>query len=88
MSQNETFKAELERDGYAIKEVSWAPGTVNPSHSHDFDARLLCLEGGMSVEIDGATKVCRPGDTLEMTAGCQHAETVGSNGVTLLVGRR
>ena len=83
------FEAELHREGYAeIVDRRMEPGTVNPEHEHEFDARLLVLEGEMAVARDGAEQVYRAGDTFAMTAGCRHTERGGPAGARYLAGRR
>jgi quercetin dioxygenase-like cupin family protein len=61
---------------------------VNPDHAHEFDARLLILEGAMAITSEGSRRIYRPGDTFSMSAGCRHAEQCGPEGVRYLAGRR
>ena len=43
------FEAELREQGYGeIVDRRMPPNTLNPEHSHEFDARLLVLEGAMT----------------------------------------
>ena len=57
------------------------PGAVNPTHVHPFDARLLVVDGAMTIERDGApTQTYRTGETFEMPNGCRHSETAGDAG--------
>lgn len=67
-------------------------GTVNERHAHDESLFVFVEAGEFFVEIfeDGrsSTTACGPGDTIEVPAGVEHAESVGSNGAKLLVARR
>ena len=84
-----TFEAELQREGYAeMVDRRMAANTLNPEHSHEFDASLLVLEGEIAITRDGVERVYRAGDSFAMTAGCVHAERCGSDGVRYLAGRR
>lgn len=83
------FKDELRSQGYAeVVDRQMDANQVNPEHSHKFDARLLVLEGEMTVTRDGEERTYRSGDTFAMTAGCRHAERSGAEGVRYLAGRR
>ncbi len=83
------FEAELQRDGYAdIVDRRMAADAVNPEHQHEFDARLLVLEGEMTIARDGTTQTYCAGETFSMTAGCRHAEAGGPTGARYLAGRR
>jgi quercetin dioxygenase-like cupin family protein len=81
------FRAELERDGFTVSEVTWAPGKDNPTHTHDFSARLLCVEGSFTFETPDGPKTRNPGEVMYVTAGTPHAERVGAQGARLVVGR-
>jgi quercetin dioxygenase-like cupin family protein len=65
-----------------------AAGTVNDTHSHDFDAALLVLSGNITVTTEQGTTTCRAGDTFELDNGIPHTEHIGPDGVRFLVGRR
>jgi quercetin dioxygenase-like cupin family protein len=83
------FETELRQQGYAeIVDRRMEAGALNPEHSHEFDARLLILEGAMTIASEGAERTYRAGDTFAMTAGCLHAEHSGPEGVRYLAGRR
>ena len=45
------FEAELQRDGYQVVVNTMQPGAINPEHQHDFDARLLVVDGEMTIEV-------------------------------------
>jgi hypothetical protein len=43
------FESELREQGYGeIVDRRMEPNRLNPEHAHEFDARLLVLEGAMS----------------------------------------
>ena len=83
-----TFEAELARDGYAPVERQRPPNEIEAEHAHGFDARLLILEGAMTIHCDGAARSYGPGETFEMPAGRRHAEQVGPKGVAYIAGGR
>jgi quercetin dioxygenase-like cupin family protein len=90
MAMNRTdFETELRREGYGeVVDRRMAAGVLNPEHQHEFDARLLVLEGEMTIARDGGEEVYHAGDTFAMTAGCLHTERGGPDGVRYLAGRR
>ena len=84
-----TFEAELTRDGYAVVSVAMQPNATNPEHVHPFDARLLVIEGAMTIVRDGApTRTYAAGETFEMPVGTKHSETAGAVGAAYVAGRR
>lgn len=83
------FEAELRDQGYLdLVDRNMAANNTNPEHAHEFDARLLVLEGEMTVACEGAERTYRAGDTFAMAAGRRHAERGGPDGVRYLDGRR
>ncbi len=87
--QPATFEAELVRDGYTPVRIAMQPDAVNPEHQHPFDARLLVIEGSVTIVRDGApTAIYAVGDTFEVPAGTRHSETAGPTGATYVAGRR
>ena len=84
-----TFEAGLKREGFEIVTNTMQPGVLNPEHAHSFDARLLVVDGAMTIIRDGApTRTYQVGETFEMPAGCRHSETAGPAGATYVAGRR
>ena len=84
-----TFEASLTDGGFEIRSVTMQPNAVNPTHVHPFDARLLVVDGAMTIEREGApTRTYRTGETFEMPNGCHHSETAGEAGATYVAGRR
>jgi quercetin dioxygenase-like cupin family protein len=83
------FEAALRDEGYLeVADRRMEPNKTNPEHSHEFDARLLVLEGEMTITCDGEERTYRAGDTFAMSAGCVHIEHCGPQGVRYLAGRR
>lgn len=82
------FEASLRRDGYEIMARDWAADTVNPAHTHDFDARLFVTAGDVTMTIDGERRTYGVGESWAVPAGTLHAEACGPNGVSLIIGRR
>jgi quercetin dioxygenase-like cupin family protein len=83
------FETELREQGYAeVVDRRMEAGAVNPEHAHEFDARLLVLEGAMTITSEGNQRTYRAGDTFAMTAGCRHSERSGPEGARYLAGRR
>ena len=84
-----TFEASLTSDGFQIVCVSMKPDAVNASHVHDFEARLLVVEGAMTIDREGApTQTYNAGETFALPLGCRHSETAGSAGAVYVAGRR
>jgi quercetin dioxygenase-like cupin family protein len=54
----------------------------------EFDARLLVLEGEMTITRGDDERPYGAGDNFEMSAGCCHAERCGPEGARYLAGRR
>ena len=85
----ERFETELREQGYLeVADRRMAAHDINPEHAHEFDARLLVLEGEMTITSDGETRTYRAGDSFVMSSGRRHAERSGPQGVRYLAGRR
>jgi quercetin dioxygenase-like cupin family protein len=75
------FETELRQQGYAeLMDRRMEANSLNPEHAHEFDARLLVLEGAMTITAEGQQRTYRAGDTFAMTAGCRHTEQSGPEG--------
>ena len=84
-----TFETELRQQGYAeVVDRRVEANSVNPEHAHEFDARLLVIEGAMTINAEGHERTYRAGDSFAMTAGCRHTEQSGPEGARYLAGRR
>jgi quercetin dioxygenase-like cupin family protein len=85
----QAFENELRNQGYGeVVDRRMEANTLNAEHAHEFDARLLVLEGAMTITSEGKQCTYRAGDTFSMSAGCRHAEQCGPEGVRYLAGRR
>jgi len=85
----ETFEASLKADGYdEVLERRIEAGQVAPEHSHDFDVRILMLEGEFVLERSVETRRYGPGEVFEVPAGVPHAESFGPSGAAYVAGRR
>ncbi|HZT88225.1 MAG TPA: cupin domain-containing protein [Stellaceae bacterium] len=84
-----TFESELRRDGYAdIVDRRMEANQFNPDHAHEFDARVLVLEGEMTITHSGTAHTYRAGDMCALAAGTVHSERCGPAGARYLAGRR
>ncbi|HET6184061.1 MAG TPA: cupin domain-containing protein [Acetobacteraceae bacterium] len=82
------FEASLLRDGYTPRRASYPPNHVATEHAHGFDARVMVLEGEITITRGGKPRTFRPGEWCEVPAGEPHEERVGPQGVSYLGGRR
>lgn len=83
------FQTELSRDGFGDAIAGeYAPGRVNPDHTHPFEVRGLVVQGYMAITGDGEVQQCGPGDVFVMHCGQTHREEVGPDGCRYLYGSR
>jgi quercetin dioxygenase-like cupin family protein len=83
------FEAALAADGFAGPfPRRMEAGETQPEHSHPFAARLWIEAGAFHLTQHGETRVFGPGEVCEVPAGVPHAEAVGPEGASYLVGRR
>lgn len=83
------FEASLDAEGYKeVVDRRMEAGSLNPEHAHDFEARLLVLEGEMTIDCEGEERTYRAGETFSMKLGCPHSEKSGPEGARYLAGRR
>jgi quercetin dioxygenase-like cupin family protein len=87
MNQSE-FEADLRRQGYQVFYGGLQAGMVNPDHTHDWDARVMVIGGEITLIRAGKSETFRVGDSCAVAAGEVHAESVGSQGVAYIAGRR
>ena len=82
------FEAELVRDGYKIHEGEIQPHVHRPAHAHGFDARVLVLDGSVTL-VFGDTRIAYgPGDSCNVPAGTMHEEHTEADGMRYVSGRR
>ena len=79
--------AERARGCSEVMARSWDPDTVQDTHTHNFHARALVVQGEMWLTVDGETRHLRPGDRFELPPGKPHAEKYGPQGATYWVAR-
>jgi quercetin dioxygenase-like cupin family protein len=83
------FETKLREEGYGeVVDRRMQPREVNRTHAHEFDARLLVLEGAMTIALESGERTYRTGDIFEMPAGRRHSETAGPDGARYIAGRR
>jgi quercetin dioxygenase-like cupin family protein len=58
------------------------------THTHPFEARALITQGDIRLDVGGQHTTYRAGDVFHLPALVAHAEWVGPQGVTYIVGRR
>jgi quercetin dioxygenase-like cupin family protein len=83
-----TFEQSLKADGYEPVERRMDANHFNPEHVHEFDARVMLLDGEMTITRPSGPQTFRPGDVCEMAAGTPHSEQCGPAGAYYLAGRR
>ena len=82
------FETALKADGYEPVERRMDANHFNPEHVHEFDARVMVLDGEMIITRPTGAQTFRPGDVCEMAAGTLHSEQCGPSGAHYLAGRR
>ena len=82
------FEAELRREGYEIREGEIQPNVHREAHAHEFDARVLVLDGSITLVFGKDRVTYGPGDSCSVPAGTMHEEHTEGNGVRYLSGRR
>ena len=84
----QTFEADLKRDGYEAYTNTTPGAKVNPEHSHPFDVRAMELQGALTLSTGGKTTTYRSGEVFTMARGCLHSESYGPEGAVILAGRK
>ena len=82
------FEADLRREGYELREGEIEPNVHRGSHAHEFDARLLVLDGSITLVFGADRCTYGPGDSCTVPAGTMHEEHTEADGVRYLAGRR
>ena len=82
------FEADLRRQGYEVREGEIEPNVHRGSHTHEFDARLLVLDGSITLVFGADRCTYGPGDSCTVPAGTMHEEHTEADGVRYLAGRR
>jgi len=82
------FEAELRQEGYEVRDGGLEPNVHRPAHAHEFDARVLVLDGSITLVFGTDRVTYRPGDSCSIAAGTMHEEHTESDGVRYVSGRR
>ena len=82
------FEAELLREGYELREGEIQPNVHREAHAHGFDARLLVLDGCITLVFGKDRVTYGPGDSCTVPAGTMHEEHTEADGVRYVSGRR
>jgi mannose-6-phosphate isomerase-like protein (cupin superfamily) len=64
------------------------PGKLHDWHSHESDETLIILRGSLDFEWEEGRQQCRPGDVIELPAGCRHRSIATGSGATYLIAFR
>ena len=84
-----SFESGLKSDGFhQVETKSVAAGTHNAEHAHPFEVRALVLAGKISLTVAGVSSTYEKGQVFTMAANCAHAELIGPEVVSYVVGRR
>ena len=82
------FEAELRREGYEVREGEIEPNVHREAHAHEFDARVLVLDGSITLVFGRERVTYGPGDSCSVPAGTMHEEHTEADGVRYVSGRR
>jgi quercetin dioxygenase-like cupin family protein len=82
------FEADVAREGYEVRDGQIEPNVHRQPHAHDFDARLLVLDGTITLAIGDEWITYRAGDACSIPAGTIHAEHTDGDGARYVLGRR
>ena len=82
------FEAELSREGYEVREGEIKPHVHREAHAHEFDARVLVLDGAITLVFGKDRVTYGPGDSCSVPAGTMHEEHTDGAGVRYVSGRR
>jgi quercetin dioxygenase-like cupin family protein len=90
MNAEDAFLAGLKADGYdEVEHKSVPAATRHGEHRHPWDARLLVVDGELTLGIAGASRTYRPGESFEVAREVPHTERYADDRETqLIVGRR
>ncbi len=82
------FEADLRGEGYAVSEGEIQPNIHRDAHAHGFDARLLVLDGSITLVFGEDRVTYGPGNSCSVPAGTMHEEHTEAEGVRYIAGRR
>jgi len=82
------FEADLRQEGYEVREGEIKPNEHREAHAHGFDARVLVLDGSITLVFGKDRVTYGPGDSCSVPAGTVHEEHTDADGVRYVSGRR
>jgi quercetin dioxygenase-like cupin family protein len=82
------FEASLRQEGYEVRDGEIEPHRHQGAHAHDFDARILVLDGSITLVFGTDRVTYRPGDSCTVPAGTMHEEHTEAGGMRYVSGRR
>ena len=83
------FREKMKQDGYGevfLREFD--PDYAEDTHTHEFGASVLVLDGEISLTLADRVVTCKAGDIFALDANIPHAEQVGGAGVRFLAARK
>lgn len=86
--QREAFVSDLAKEGFLEPTMVTRKAGTSEEHSHDFDARILVVEGEIHLRIGDSERLYAAGDAFHLPANVRHAERYGANGVQFLLSTR
>ena len=86
---SEQFLQSLRQDGFPDPvEVQQVPNGQLGMHEHPFEVKALVIEGDITIDIDGVSKIYKAGDIFQLEFKQPHAESYGPQGVKYLASRK
>lgn len=86
---SEQFLQLLRRDGFPEPVVvQQEPNGRLGVHEHSFEVQALVVEGDITIEIDGFSKIYKTGEIFHLKLNQPHAESYGPEGVKYLASRK
>ena len=82
------FKTGLHREGYEVGEKELGPHHASEPHAHEFDVRLLVVDGALTLALEGGLQTYAAGQICNLAAGTTHEEQTQDAGARYIVGRR
>lgn len=82
------FRSELEDSGFECSHFEIEPNRQRKDHSHPWHARLLVLEGELTMVTADGEESIGAGATCAMAAHRLHAEITGPTGARGLIGKK
>lgn len=86
--QREAFVSDLAKAGFPEPTMVMRKAGTSEEHSHDFDARILVIDGEIRIRIGDDERMYTAGDAFYLPAHVRHAERYGANGVQFLLSTR